>query len=78
MLLPNGLRLYRVCLREASYGHFYFPFYINTLPHTLSPGSNVALYTNDSKLYRTVRSSAGSAVLQRDLHSSESSSNEGR
>ena len=52
-------------------GRLLFSVLINILLDTVSPNSNVTLYIDDSKVYRTVLSSTESAALLRDLNSPE-------
>ena len=60
-----------VCSRGASWGPLLFTIFINTLPESLSPGSQAALYADDSKVYRPVTSLVDSMALQQDLNNLE-------
>ena len=45
-----------------------FTIFINSLPDSLSPGSQAALYADDSKVFRPVTSLVDSMALQQDLN----------
>ena len=52
-------------------GSLLFTMFINTLPDSLSSGSQAALYADDSKVYRPITSLVDSMALQQDLNNLE-------
>lgn len=50
-------------------GPLLFLVYANDMPDHVSQGSNIAIYADDSKLYRTIDSTSSSTSLQADLDS---------
>ena len=52
-------------------GPLLFTIFINTLPDSLSPGSQAALYADDSKVFRPITSLVDSMALQQDLNNLE-------
>ena len=48
-------------------GPLFFLIYINDISKGLSPGTKLKLFADDSLLYRTIKSPADSAILQKDL-----------
>lgn len=56
-----------MCL-EAPYWDLYFSFiYINDFPRVISKDSSIALYADDSKLYRIINSLEDMSSFQGDL-----------
>ena len=49
-------------------GPLFFLIYINDISKGLSPGTKLKLFADDSLLYRTIKSSTDSAILQKDLN----------
>ena len=52
----------------SNLGPLLFTIFINTLPDSLSPGSQAALYADDSNIYRPITSLVDSMALQHDLN----------
>ena len=52
-------------------GPLLFTIFIHTLPDSLSPGSQAALYADDSKVFRPITSLVDSMALQQDLNNLE-------
>ena len=52
-------------------GPLLFTIFINTLPDSLSPGLQAALYADDSKVYRPITSLVDSMALQQDRNNLE-------
>ena len=50
-------------------GPLLFLIYINDIADNLSPGSSLRLFADDSLLYREIKTSEDSAILQKDLDS---------
>ena len=48
-------------------GPILFVLFINDLPNGLSPGTNLALYADDTKIWRTIISESDHDTLQRDI-----------
>ena len=48
-------------------GPLFFLIYINDISKGLSEGTKLKLFADDSLLYRTIKSSTDSAILQKDL-----------
>ena len=49
-------------------GPLFFLVYINDISKNLTPGTKIRLFADDSLLYRTIRSSIDSQILQKDLN----------
>ena len=52
-------------------GPLLFTIFINTLPDSLSPGSQAAFYADDSKVFQPITSLVDSMALQQDLNNLE-------
>ena len=48
-------------------GPLFFLIYINDISKGLSEGTKIKLFADDSLLYRTIKTSDDSAILQKDL-----------
>ena len=48
-------------------GPILFVLFINDLPQGINPGTNLALYADDTKIWRKVLSSRDLALLQKDM-----------
>ena len=49
-------------------GPLFFLVYINDISKNLTPGTKIRLFADDSLLYRTIRSTIDSQILQKDLN----------
>ena len=56
-----------VLLQGSILGPILFVLFINDLPQGIDPSSNLALYTDDTKIWQTIINSSDLVSLQRDI-----------